>query len=216
MKSRLVLVDDHMLFREGLKSLLREDPRVEIVGEAGNGRDAVRLCRELLPDIVITDVAMPELNGIEAARLILEQSPRTRIIVVSMHSGRRFVVGMLKAGAVGYLLKDCAFQELSSAITAVLDHKVYLSPAIAGILVDQVTSQDGIDRAEVPGLTPREIEVLQLLTEGKKASEIANRLHLSVKTVQTHRRNIMEKLDLHNLADLTRYAIQKGLVSSDI
>ena len=216
MKSRLVLVDDHMLFREGLKSLLREDPRVEIVGEAGNGRDAVRLCRELLPDIVITDVAMPELNGIEAARLILEQSPRTRIIVVSMHSSRRFVVGMLKAGAVGYLLKDCAFQELSSAITAVLDHKVYLSPAIAGILVDQVTSQAGIDRAELPGLTPREIEVLQLLTEGKKASEIANRLHLSVKTVQTHRRNIMEKLDLHNLADLTRYAIQKGLVSSDI
>ncbi len=216
MKSRLVLVDDHMLFREGLKSLLREDPRVEIVGEAGNGRDAVRLCRELLPDIVITDVAMPELNGIEAARLILEQSPRTRIIVVSMHSGRRFVVGMLKAGAVGYLLKDCAFQELSSAITAVLENKVYLSPAIAGILVDQVTSQAGIDRAELPGLTPREIEVLQLLTEGKKASEIANRLHLSVKTVQTHRRNIMEKLDLHNLADLTRYAIQKGLVSSDI
>lgn len=141
MKSRLVLVDDHMLFREGLKSLLKEDPRVEIVGEAGNGREAVRLCRELLPDIVITDVAMPELNGIEATRLILEQSPRTRIIVVSMHSSRRFIVGMLKAGAVGYLLKDCAFQELSNAITTILDHKVYLSPAIAGILVDQVTRQ---------------------------------------------------------------------------
>ncbi len=216
MKSRLVLVDDHMLFREGLKSLLREDPRVEIVGEAGNGRDAVRLCRELLPDIVITDVAMPELNGIEAARLILEQSPRTRIIVVSMHSSRRFIVGMLKAGAVGYLLKDCAFQELSSAITAVLENKVYLSPVIAGIVVDQVTSQGGIDGAELPGLTPREIEVLQLLTEGKKASEIAGRLHVSIKTVQTHRRNIMEKLDLHNLADLTKYAIQKGLISSDI
>jgi DNA-binding NarL/FixJ family response regulator len=216
MKSRLVLVDDHMLFREGLKSLLREDPRVEIVGEAGNGRDAVRLCRELLPDIVITDVAMPELNGIEAARLILEQSPRTRIIVVSMHSSRRFIVGMLKAGAVGYLLKDCAFQELSSAITAVLENKVYLSPAVAGVLVDQVTRQGGIDRAELPALSPREIQVLQLLTEGKKASEIAGRLHVSAKTVQTHRRNIMEKLDLHNLADLTKYAIQKGLVSSDI
>jgi two-component system, NarL family, response regulator NreC len=216
MKSRLVLVDDHKLFLEGLKSLLREDPRVEIVGEAGNGREAVRLCRELLPDIVITDVAMPELNGIEAAGQILEQSPRTKIIVVSMHSSRRFVVGMLKAGAVGYLLKDCAFQELSSAITAVLENKVYLSPAIAGVLVDQVTRQGGIDRAELPGLTPREIEVLQLLTEGKKASEIAGRLHVSAKTVQTHRRNIMEKLDLHNLADLTKYAIQKGLVSSDI
>ncbi len=216
MKSRLVLVDDHMLFREGLKSLLKEDPRVEIVGEAGNGREAVRLCRELLPDIVITDVAMPELNGIEATRLILEQSPRTRIIVVSMHSSRRFIVGMLKAGAVGYLLKDCAFQELSNAITTILDHKVYLSPAIAGILVDQVTRQGEIDKTELPELTSREIEVLQLLTEGKKASEIARRLHLSVKTVQTHRRNIMEKLDLHNLADLTRYAIQKGLISSDI
>jgi len=216
MKSRLVLVDDHMLFREGLKSLLKEDPRVEIVGEAGNGREAVRLCRELLPDIVITDVAMPELNGIEAARLILAQSPRTRIIVVSMHSSRRFIVGMLKAGAVGYLLKDCAFQELSNAITTILDHKVYLSPAIAGILVDQVTRQGEIDKTELPELTSREIEVLQLLTEGKKASEIARRLHLSVKTVQTHRRNIMEKLDLHNLADLTRYAIQKGLISSDI
>lgn len=216
MKSRLVLVDDHMLFREGLKSLLKEDPRVDIVGEAGNGREAVRLCRELLPDIVITDVAMPELNGIEAARLILAQSPRTRIIVVSMHSSRRFIVGMLKAGAVGYLLKDCAFQELSNAITTILDHKVYLSPAIAGILVDQVTRQGEIDKTELPELTSREIEVLQLLTEGKKASEIARRLHLSVKTVQTHRRNIMEKLDLHNLADLTRYAIQKGLISSDI
>ena len=216
MKSRVILVDDHKLFLEGLKSLLREDPRVEIVGEASNGRDAVRLCRELLPDIVITDVAMPELNGIEAARLILEQSPRTRIIVVSMHSSRRFIVGMLKAGAVGYLLKDCAFQELRDAISAVLDRKVYLSPAIAGILVDQVTRQGEIDKADLPELTPREIEVLQLLTEGKKASEVARQLHLSVKTVQTHRRNIMEKLDLHNLADLTKYAIQKGLISSDI
>ena len=176
----------------------------------------MRLCRELQPDIAITDVAMPEMNGIEAARLILEQSPRTRIIVVSMHSSRRFIVGMLKAGAVGYLLKDCAFQELSSAITAVLCNKVYLSPSIAGILVDQVTRQGGVDRAELPGLTDREVEVLQLLTEGKRVGEIAVRLHLSVKTVQTHRRNIMEKLDLHNLADLTRYAIQKGLISSDL
>lgn len=216
MKSRLVLVDDHRLFLEGLKSLLREDPRVEIVGEADNGRDAVRLCRELLPDIVITDVAMPELNGIEAARQILDLSPRTKIIVLSMHSSRRFIVGMLKAGAVAYLLKHCAFQELTSAITAVLGNKVYLSPAIAGVVVDQVTSQAEIDRAELPGLSPREIEVLQLLAEGKRASEIADRLHLSVKTVQTHRRNIMEKLDLHNLADLTKYAIQKGLISSDI
>lgn len=216
MKSRLVLVDDHKLFLEGLKSLLREDPRVEIVGEADNGRDAVRLCGELLPDIVITDVAMPELNGIEAARQILDLSPRTKIIVLSMHSSRRFIVGMLKAGAVAYLLKHCAFQELTSAITAVLGNKVYLSPAIAGVVVDQVTSQAEIDRAELPGLSPREIEVLQLLAEGKRAGEIADRLHLSVKTVQTHRRNIMEKLDLHNLAELTKYAIQEGLISSDI
>jgi len=216
MKTRLVLVDDHRLFLEGLKSLLRDDPRVEIVGEADNGRDAVRLCQELLPDIVITDVAMPELNGIEAARQILEQSPRTKIVVLSMHSSRRFILGMLKAGAVAYLLKHCAFQELTSAITAVLSNRVYLSPAIAGVVVDQATSQAEIDRAELPGLSPREIEVLQLLAEGKRASEIADRLHLSVKTVQTHRRNIMEKLDLHNLAELTKYAIQKGLISSDI
>jgi len=216
MKSRLILVDDHNLFREGLKSLLKDDRRITIVGEARNGREAVKLCQEEEPDLVIIDIAMPELNGIEATRQILAQTPATKVIALSMHSSRRFILDMLKAGASGYLLKDCAMEELDMAITAVRDNKMFLSPSIAGTVVRGMVNGGEIHAAEAQKLTSRETEVLQLLTEGKSSRETADLLNVSVKTVQTHRRNIMEKLGLHHITDLTKYAIQQGLISPDI
>jgi len=212
---KVVLADDHSLFREGLKSLLAENSNVEIVGETGDGRSAVRLCQELAPDIIIMDVAMPELNGIEATRQILSECPGTRVIALSMHSSRRFVVDMLQVGASGYLLKDCAFQELATALSAVSSGQVYLSPSIASVVVERITGSAAADFTIAAKLTPREREVLQLLAEGKRSVAVAELLHLSVKTVQTHRRNIMDKLDLHSLPELTRYAIREGLISSE-
>ncbi|MBW2062497.1 MAG: response regulator transcription factor [Deltaproteobacteria bacterium] len=215
MNMKVVLADDHSLFREGLKSLLAENSNVEIVGETGDGRSAVRLCQELAPDIIIMDVAMPELNGIEATRQILSECPGTRVIALSMHSSRRFVVDMLQVGASGYLLKDCAFQELATALSAVSSGQVYLSPSIASVVVERITGSAAADFTIAAKLTPREREVLQLLAEGKRSMAVAELLHLSVKTVQTHRRNIMDKLDLHSLPELTRYAIREGLISSE-
>jgi DNA-binding NarL/FixJ family response regulator len=202
--------------RQGLKSLLKDDLRISIVGEARNGREAVRLCQEKKPDLVIIDIAMPELNGIEATRQILAQTPETKVIALSMHSSKRFILDMLKAGASGYLLKDCAMDELDMAITAVRDNKVFLSPSIAGTVVRNMVKGGDLHVAETKKLTSRETEVLQLLTEGKSSRETADRLNVSAKTVQTHRRNIMEKLGLHHITDLTKYAIQQGLTSPDI
>ncbi len=215
MSVKIVLADDHNLFREGLKSLLEEDPEFEVVGETGNGREAVRLCRELSPDIIIMDVTMPELNGIEASRQLAAECPGTKVICVSMHSSRRFVVAMLRAGAVGYLLKDAASEELFTALSTIRADQVYLSPSIASVVVENILDPAEGETATASPLTPREKEVLQLLVEGRPASETADRLHLSVKTVQTHRRNIMDKLDLHNLAELTRYALREGLISAE-
>lgn len=215
MSLRIVLADDHGLFRAGLKSLLEEDPEIEIVGETGNGREAVRLCRELSPDIIIMDVTMPELNGIEASRQLTAECPGTKVIAVSMHSSRRFVVAMLRAGAVGYLLKDAASEELFTALSVVRADQVYLSPSIASVVVEKILDPSGDETTIASPLTPREKEVLQLLVEGRRASETADRLHVSVKTIQTHRRNIMDKLNLHNLAELTRYAMREGLISAE-
>ncbi|MBW1709366.1 MAG: response regulator transcription factor [Deltaproteobacteria bacterium] len=215
MSIRIVIADDHGLFREGLKSLLQEDPDLVIVGEAGDGRSAVKLCRKLAPNIIIMDVSMPELNGVEATRQIVTENPETKVIAVSMHSSKRFVLDMLQAGASGYLLKDSAFQELMMAISAVHSTQVYLSPAIASVVVEKIVKPAEISINTNFKLTPREREVLQLLTEGKKSTEIATRLNLSVKTVHTHRRNIMEKLDLHSVVELTKYAIREGLISTD-
>jgi DNA-binding NarL/FixJ family response regulator len=159
---------------------------------------------------------MPELNGIEATRQILAKTPETKVIALSMHSSRRFILDMLKAGASGYLLKDCAMEELDMAITAVRDNKMYLSPSIAGTVVKGMVNGEKVHADEVNNLTPRENEVLQLLTEGKSSRETADRLTVSVKTIQTHRRNIMDKLGLHHITDLTKYAIQQGIISPDL
>jgi two-component system, NarL family, response regulator NreC len=209
-----MLADDHKITRQGLRSLLEKQKDIEVVAEADNGRAAVRLADELGPDIIIMDVTMPDLNGVEATKQILSKSPDIKIIALSMHSDAIFVTEMLKSGASGYLLKDCAFEELTRAIRTVADDKTYLSPAISGVVVEdyihRLTSTD-ITGPDI--LTDREKEVVQLMAEGNSTKEIALKLHISVKTVETHRRQVMNKLDIHNVAELTKYAIRKGITS---
>lgn len=214
-KLKIILADDHNLFREGLKSLLQSEKDVTVIGEVDNGRDAITMCEALKPDVAIVDVAMPELNGMETTRQIRKLNADIQVIALSMHSSRRYVLDMLKAGATAYLVKDCAFQELTAALKAVRENNVYLSPSIAGKVVAQATFPSSQTSFEDSALTSREKEVLQLLTEGNKVREVATRLHISIKTVQTHRRNIMEKLNLYNLADLTKYALRSGLISHE-
>jgi len=214
MSTRILLVDDHKITRQGLRSLLENEQDMQVVAEAEEGRTAVRLAREMVPDVVIMDVSMPDLNGMEAARQIVGDCPDTKVIALSMHSDALFVTEMLKSGAAGYLLKDCAFEELARAIRTVAADKTYLSPSISGVVVNDyvhlLSKGESVD-AEV--LSSREREVLQLLAEGKSTKQIALRLHISAKTVETHRRQIMEKLDIHSVAELTKYAIRKGFTS---
>jgi len=214
MSIRILLADDHKITRQGLRSLLDKQQDMEVVAEAEDGRTAVRLVGELSPNVVIMDVTMPDLNGIEATRQIVGQSPDVKIIALSMHSDTLFVTEMLRSGASGYLLKDCAFEELSRAIHAVVAGKTYLSPSVSGVVVDDYLHR--LSKADFSGshvLTDREREVLQLLAEGKSTKRIALKLHISVKTVETHRRQMMNKLDIHTVAELTKYAIRKGLTS---
>jgi len=214
MSIRILLADDHKITRQGLRSLLEKQPDMEVVAEAEEGRTAVRLVRELVPNVVIMDVTMPDLNGMEATRQIVGEFPNVKIIALSMHSDTLFVTEMLKSGASGYLLKDCAFEELAQAIRTVVDDKTYLSPSISGVVVDDYLHRlSKADFADSHVLTDREREVLQLLAEGKSTKQIALKLHISTKTVETHRRQMMNKLDIHTVAELTKYAIRKGLTS---
>ncbi len=214
MSIRILLADDHKITREGLRSLLDKQPDMEVLAEAQEGRTAVRLARELLPDVVIMDVSMPDLNGIAATRQIIDRVPKVKVIALSMHSDALFVTEMLKSGASGYLLKDCAFEELTRAIHAVVADKTYLSPSISGVVVnDYLHHLSKVDFSGPDVLTDREREVLQLLAEGNSTKQIALKLHISVKTIETHRLQIMNKLDIHSVAELTKYAIRKGLTS---
>ena len=214
MSIRILLADDHKITRQGLRSLLDKQQDMEVVAEAEDGRTAVRLAGELSPNVVIMDVTMPDLNGVEATRQIVGQSPDVKIIALSMHSDTLFVTEMLRSGASGYLLKDCAFEELSRAIHAVVAGKTYLSPSVSGVVVDDYLYRlSKADFSDSHVLTDREREVLQLLAEGKSTKRIALKLHISVKTVETHRRQMMNKLDIHTVAELTKYAIRKGLTS---
>ncbi|MDA8077421.1 MAG: response regulator transcription factor [Nitrospiraceae bacterium] len=209
---KVLLADDHKIVRDGLRTLLAHNADVQVVGEAENGRTTVQLAQKLTPDIIIMDVAMPDLNGIEATRQILVELPGVKVIAVSMHSDRRFVSEMLKAGASAYLSKDYAFDELEVAIRAVTAGKIYLSPDISGVVVENYVRQTPkTESSAFSLLSDREREVLQLLAEGKTAKEIAEHIHVSIKTVETHRMNIMTKLDIHRLAELTKYAIREGL-----
>ena len=214
MSIRILLVDDHQIVRDGLRALLEAQPDMNVVAEGEDGRTAVRLVQEQAPDVVIMDIAMPALNGIEATRQILAAAPGTKVIALSMHSDRRFVAGMFNAGASGYLLKESAFEELVQAVRVVRANQTYLSPGIAGIVIDDYVQHVPATAASMFAvLTAREREVLQVLVEGRSVKQIASLLQVSGKTIETHRRKIMEKLDLHSLPALTKYALREGLIS---
>jgi DNA-binding NarL/FixJ family response regulator len=212
---KIIIVDDHKILRQGLRTMLEKIPGLEVVAEAEDGRTAVRQAQELLPQVVIMDVGLPDLNGIEATRQVLMASPETKVIGLSMHSDKRFVLNMIKAGASGYLLKDSAFEELATAIHTVMANKSYLTQEVAHIVVKDYLEGPSNKPSAFSVLTLREREVLQLIAEGKSSRQIAEILCLSIKTVETHRQQIMHKLDLHNVADLVRYSIREGLSSLD-
>jgi len=217
MNVRLLLADDHALMRQGLKALIEQEEGFVVVGEADNGMATVKLVGETAPHVVIMDVAMPDLNGIEATRKIVSEHPQTNVVALSGHAKKEFVREMLTAGASAYVLKNRAYDELVRAVREVMKGRKYLSPDIArGVVDDYVEMSTSI--SENPAftvLTHREREVLQQLAEGRSTKEMAENLGVSVKTVETHRRNIMEKLNLHSVAELTKYAVREGVSSLD-
>ena len=214
MTVRILIADDHKILREGLKSLLEKQPEFAVVAEAQDGLSAISAAKKHKPDIAILDIGMPDLNGIEVTRRIRSQMAETRVIALSMHADRRFVMGILEAGANGYLLKDSAFAELITAVTAVAKGKMYLSPSIAETVVkNSLEKLDRKDEGSSVLLSGREREVLQMIAEGKSTKEIALKLFVSTKTVETHRKQIMDKLNIRTVAGLTKYAIREGLTS---
>ncbi len=213
MSITVALVDDHKLIRQGLFAMLEKEKDITVVAQADNGREAVRLVDEFSPDVVILDIDMPDLNGIDAAELITKNT-NTKIIALSIHTTRRFVTGMLKAGAKAYLVKQCAYEELANAVRAVAADKSYLSPQIHDVLVNHYTANLSTEEESLlSSLTSREREVLQLVVEGAKTEDIADRLYVTVKTVSSHRAQIMKKLNVKSVAELTRLAITEGLIS---
>ena len=211
---RILLAEDQPITREGLKSLIEKKGGMEVIGEAGNGRDAVRMALKLNPDVVVMDINMPELNGMEATRQLAEQAPEIRVVVLSMHSDRRYVSGMFKAGAMGYILKSSVFEDLCQAIETVYEKRHYFCSSVAGVIMKDYVSSLSSDEEPLPArLTGREREILQMIADGFKTDEIAERLHVSAKTVSTHRRRIMEKLDIHTVAELTKFAVREGITT---
>jgi DNA-binding NarL/FixJ family response regulator len=213
MSVKILLVDDHQLVRQGLRSMLDEQPNLQVIGEADNGRAAVRMARELDPDIVLMDVTMPDLNGIEATRLLRAENPHTKVIALSMHHERQFLLELFAASGSGYVPKDSPIEDVVAAINAVMRGEIYLSPKLAGTVINECIGGVPENGAFCGTLTPREREILQLVSEGKNAKEIAHMLHISSKTVEGHRRQVMEKLKLYSVAELTRYAIREGVTS---
>ncbi len=214
MSTKIIVADDHKIVRDGLRALLERQQGMEVVAECDNGRTTVKLARQIKPDVVIMDIGMPDLNGIDATRQITSEIQGIKVIGLSMHSDRRFVAEMFKAGASAYLLKDCAFEELSHAVRVVLSGQIYLSPEVAGpVIEDYVRHISNSGASGFSVLTAREREVLQLLAEGSSTREIASQLHVSIKTIETHRQQMMSRLHIHNVADLIKYAIREGLTS---
>ena len=217
MSIRILLADDHEIVLNGLRALLEQQPSMEVIEEVKDGREAVQITFEQMPDLVVMDVAMPGMNGIEATRRITKKHPEVKVLCLSMHSDKRFVLAALEAGASGYLLKECALEELIRAIRIVEANRIYLSPAVAGVVVDAYKNVRAAPKTSALSLlTAREREVLQLLAEGYSTKDIADRLFVSVKTVSTHREHVMDKLDIHSIAGLTKYAIREGLTSADL
>ncbi len=216
MSIRIILAEDHGIIREGIFSMFEKKEEFTVIAMAKNGREAVRLVRTHNPDIVIMDVSMPELNGIDATQIIKSEFPSVGIIALSAHSEITFITHMLRAGARGYVLKDCAFEDLSNAVQAVHRGEIFLGKRVSGVVVqDYISTLSDENQDRTKNLTAREREVLQLIAEGYKTKHIASELNVSVKTVETHRQHIMKKLELYNIADLTRIAIKEGLTSLD-
>ncbi|WP_282071029.1 response regulator [Polaribacter atrinae] len=210
---KIVLVDDHKLLRDGLRNIIEQRSNMHIIGEASDGREAIKICPKLLPNVVVMDVAMPGLNGVEATRQIHKNNPEIKVIGLSMHSGKQFIQSMFKAGAFAYLLKDGDSDELITAICTVMQNKKYLSKDINQVFLSVLKEIKSIEKTQ---LSSREKEVLQLIAEGRSSKETGEILFLSPKTVDVHRNNIMKKLDLYTIPELTKYAIKEGLTSLDI
>jgi DNA-binding NarL/FixJ family response regulator len=212
---RILVADNHGILRQGIASLIEKQDDMEVVGGANNGLHAMELARQLRPDVVLMDVSMPVLNGIEATRQIKTELPETKVLALSVHAKREFVLDMVRAGASGYMVKECVLDDLVRAVKVVMDNQSYLSPQIASIVLDGITKDSIFDittnRHEL--LSPREKQILQLLTDGIPAKQIAAQLNLSVKTIEANRRQIMEKTEVDNLVDLTKYAIRQGLTA---
>lgn len=214
MSIRILLADDHTIMRQGVRVLLEKEPTFEVVGEAENGRVAVQLARDLHPDIAILDIGMPELNGIDATRQLRADNLPLKVLILSMYCDKRFVIEALQAGAHGFLPKDCAVNELATAIRTVMQQQLYMSSQVSGeIITDYLHLLKQTQHSVFSILTPREREVLQLLAEGKTTKHMALSLGVSAKTVETYRQQIMEKLEIHTIAELTKYAIREGLTS---
>ncbi len=214
MKTKILLVDDHKILRDGICSIVKGYPDMEVIGEAADGKAALRLVEELSPDVVIMDISMPDLNGIDATRRIIADHPKIKVIALSMHHDKQFVSEIFKAGASGYLLKDCAFDELEHAVRIVMDGKTYMNPQIASLVIESLVNQpQATSPKSFSLLTDREREVLQLIAEGQSTKEIASKLSVSAKTIESHRRQVMGKLNIRNVAELTKYAIREGLTS---
>jgi DNA-binding NarL/FixJ family response regulator len=212
---RVLLVDDHTLVRTGIRLLLQDLDGVEVIAEAGDGREALSLAEQLCPNLVVTDIAMKGLNGLEAARRIKQQTPNTHVIFLSMHAGEEYVLRALEVGASGYLLKNSAVQELELALQAIASGDTYLSPPVSKQVIAHYLREVSSRPRPEEALTDRQREILQLIAEGHTSKEIARVLAVSVKTVETHRAQIMERLNIHDIAGLVRYAIREGLVTSE-
>jgi len=211
----ILLADDHRVVREGLRTLLSQEADLSVIGEAADGREVVELARSLHPEVIIMDIAMPEMNGIEATRLIVAENPAIRVVALSMYADRRFVMQILRAGALGYVLKEAAFEELARAIRTVAGGQPFLSPTVAGFVVEEFVRQVSTTASKtIDLLTSRETEVLRLLAEGKRAKDIALELKIGVKTADAHRQNLMNKLEMHSIAELTRFAIREGITTA--
>ena len=208
----ILIADDHALVRAGIRAFLERIPNIEVVAEASDGREAVELVTKLQPDIVLMDIAMPDLNGLEATSQIVKMWPRVRVIVLSMHASEEYVWQALRAGARGYLLKGASLAELELALSSVAKGELYLSPPLSQQAITEYVQRTGKERAPAEKLTARQREILSLIAEGKSTKQVALQLNISVKTVESHRTQIMERLNIHDVAGLVRYAIKTGLV----
>ncbi len=215
MPIKILLADDHQILREGLRKMIEKEQNMEVVGEAEDGRSTVKMAKKLVPDVVVMDITMPDLNGMDATRKIVSEAPGVKVLALSMHQDVKYISGMLEAGAMGYILKGCKFEELVTAIRSVANKNVYLSPKIADMVVKGYLGK-GPKKFAQPVISDREREVLQLLAEGNSVKETAYKLGVSAKTIETHRRHIMEKLQINNSSELVKYALREGLITLDL